>query len=123
MEMTTAYYNGEELELAKYTLKVAEEFDKVNAERATRVKAEKMYRVLSEIVGADTLAEIVDGNSYDTCDITILVDLYNAVDDAYASDMNRYKDEKVRKNMEMVSDMGGKIDQFTSAVNKVGKTK
>lgn len=121
--MTTAFYDGNEIELAKYTLAIAEKFEKAPREQNVRVRAEKMYDVLKEVVGADTLSEIVDGKSYDTCDITLLVDLYNTVDGAYADDMNRHKNEKVKQQMEMVSEMGGKLERFTDAANRVNQKK
>lgn len=116
--MTTANFDGESIELAKYTLEVAEDLEKVGKEKNIRVKAEKMYKALGKVVGEDILSELVDGTDYSNCDLTKLANMFNIVNDAYTADMNRHTDEKVRENMEKIADMGKQIESFSAAAKR-----
>lgn len=119
--MSVAYYEGSEIELAKFTLSVAEELDKVDTERQLKARAEKMHKVMVTIVGADKLTEIVDGSDYKTCDLVKLVDLFNCVNDAYKDDMNRSRNARMEEQMDRVSEMSGKLEGFTAAANRIKK--
>lgn len=114
-------YEGEDFELAKYTLHIAELLEGVGKEKALRVKAEKMYKAMKEVIGADELAQVVQGNNYEDCDLTILADMFNAATENYANEMNKSKNKAISDKMEMMSDLTSNVSKFSDAVKNAGK--
>lgn len=118
--MTTAVYDGEELNLAKLTIDKQIKFVEIDAEENMVVKAELMYDTMREMVG-DRLPGIVDGDSYETCDLTILSDLYYVVTDAYGTDMHKSQLAKQSEQMKQVEDMERKVAMFNKAIDNATK--
>lgn len=117
MEMTTAVYNGEVLNLAKLTIGTQMKFVEIDAEQNLIVKAELMYATMNEVVG-DRLSEIVDGKDYVTCDLTTLSDLYYVVTDAYGADMHSAQLAKQSEQMNQVERLEEAIAMLNKAVGK-----
>lgn len=115
--MTTAVYNGEELKLAKLTIRRQMKFAEIDAEQNLIVKADLMYDTMKELVG-DRLPEIVDGEDYETCDLTVLSDLYYVVTDAYGNDMHKAQLEKQTEQMQTVE----KLEKVVSMLNAATAT-
>lgn len=116
--MTTVNVNGMTLELAKCTLRTMEKLDEVGKTQALRAKAEKMYALMDSIVDGG-IADVVDGDSYETCDLCKLVNVYNAANDGYRADMNRSQTEMLERNMAKVADMSEKVERMTRATDKL----
>lgn len=117
MEMTTAVYNGEVLNLAKLTIATQMKFVEIDAEQNLIVKAELMYATMNEVVG-DRLSQIVDGKDYETCDLTTLSDLYYVVTDAYGTDMHSAQLSKQSEQMNQVERLEKAISMLNEAVGK-----
>lgn len=118
--MTTAVYDGEELNLAKLTIDKQMKFVEIDAEENMVVKAELMYDTMRDMVG-DRLPAIVDGDSYETCDLTILSDLYYVVTDAYGTDMHKSQLAKQSEQMKQVEDIERKVVMFNKAIDNATK--
>lgn len=113
--MTILDYRGTKIELAKYTLGLADRIDDVGNERDFHKKAQDMYEVMSDVIG-DSLSEIVQGDSYDTCDLTILVDLFNESNHAYEMDIRRFEREQEKANQEMLDKLANQTALFNKAI-------
>lgn len=118
--MTTMKYNGEEIELAKYTLSISEQVEEVNKEREPRPKAEKMWALMSDIIG-ERLPELVDGDDYETCDLTVLVDLYNEADEAYGKAMRKHQIEREEQELKKVEKLKNDVVIFNKAIQNATK--
>lgn len=116
--MTAVNVDGMTLELAKCTLRTMERLDEVGKTQALRAKAEKMYALMDEIVEGG-ISDVVDGDTYETCDLCKLVNVYNAVNDGYRADMNRSQTEMLERNMAKVADMSEKVERMTRATEKM----
>lgn len=112
--MTTASYDGREIELAKLTLERQMKVVETDAETNLVAKANLMYETLANMVG-DSLAEIVDGDTYETCDLAKLSDLYFVVTDAYGNDMNKSKLARQDEQVAFIKDMEEKIVLFNKS--------
>lgn len=80
--------NGKKHELPKFTVAVAERNGEVNSTKGVREKASMMYDFLADIVGHDELAAIVDGDDYETADLSAMRNLFTMVNNAYTDEMN-----------------------------------
>lgn len=119
--MTTLSYQGREIELAKYTVDIAERIDDVGNERDFRKKAEDMYALMAEIIGTD-FEEIVQGDSYETCDLTILVDLFNESNHAYETAIRRFDIEREDEQKRQIDKLANQAALFQKAIDNARNT-
>ena len=73
------------IELPKLTMALSEMSDEVEVAEGTRERFGKMYDFLREVVDADALAVILDGDSLDSIDLVALGVTFSGVIDAYAA--------------------------------------
>lgn len=119
--MTTLDYHGMEIELAKYTVDLADRIEDVGNNRDFRKKAEDMYALMSEIIGTD-FEEIVQGDSYETCDLTILVDLFNESNHAYEMAIRRFDIEQAKEQQREIDKLTNQAALFQKAINSARNT-
>lgn len=110
-----------EIELAKYTVDLADRIEDVGNNRDFRKKAEDMYALMSEIIGTD-FEEIVQGDSYETCDLTILVDLFNESNHAYEMAIRRFDIEQAKEQQREIDKLTNQAALFQKAINSARNT-
>lgn len=119
--MTTLNYQGREIELAKYTVDIADRIEDVGNNRDFRKKAEDMYVLMSEIIG-EGFEEIVQGDSYETCDLTILVDLFNESNHAYEMAIRRFDIEQENEQRKQMDKLANQAALFQKAIDNARNT-
>lgn len=73
------------IELPKLTMALSEMSDEVERAEGTRERFSRMYDFLREVVDADALETILDGDSLDGIDLVALGVTFSGVIDAYAA--------------------------------------
>lgn len=91
--------NGKKHELPKFTVAVAERNGEVCETKGVREKASIMYDFLSEMLGHDELALIVDGEDYESADIAAMRNLFTMVNNAYTDEMQEESTRSLKANV------------------------
>lgn len=73
------------IELPKLTMALSEMSDEVERAEGTRERFSRMYDFLREVVDADALETILDGDSLDGIDLVALGVTFSGVIDAYTA--------------------------------------
>lgn len=115
--MTVMEYKGIDYELAKYDVALAEEIEAVGNERDFRKKAESMYSLMEKVVGGG-LAEIVDGDGYETCDLIELVGVFNHANKAYEDGIRSFEREQEEAQQEMLANLERQVALFNKAIKE-----
>lgn len=70
------FINGENIELPKYTLEIMDGIEAVNQAPAGRAKFNAMHQFACKMLGNETVADVCDGASLNTVDLSKLNRLY-----------------------------------------------
>lgn len=106
--------SGNEYELPKLTLKLAEEMDSVPSQSNLQATAKAMYAFVSKVLPKDYLANALDGSKIEDVDIVSLRNIYDRINDAYTSAMEYGKLQSMNERIESVAPM---IDTMDKVIN------
>lgn len=103
--MTFVEIDGSKIELPKYTVALAERLRDIGHADSIAGKAKSMYECMCECIGVSRVREKTGADSYEECDLCELANLYNAVNNAYASAMRRTKPYAEESQMQAVREI------------------
>lgn len=108
------------IELPKLTLKVSDLTDAVEAAGSTRESYEARLALLQEVIEADTLSELIDGEDLEEVDLVALCVLYEEVVSAYAAPVIEAQGKKLNNSLKAVQPALNAVQQVQAAQSRQG---
>ncbi len=110
-------YQG--IELPKLTMALSEKSDAVEAAQGNRERYQAMWDFLAEALG-DSLPEVADGETLETCDLVSLAVAYTGVVDAYAAPIMEEQRRQVRAQVSAVQPAIDAMGKLSSGQSRQG---
>lgn len=112
----TVYTNelGQEFELPKLTIKLADEMEDVPNKKGFKETAKAMYDFIKKLLPKDYLKGYLDGDNLDNIDIVNLRKLYDGVNAAYTDALG---DGQMQNMVEKLEDMAPMLESLEKLVD------
>lgn len=110
--------SGNEYELPKLTLKLAEEMAAVPSQNGVQATAKAMYAFVGKVLPEDYIKDALDGSKLEDVDLVALRNIYDAVDSAYTSAMEDGTIQQMTDRLETVAPMIDTMDKVMNINDK-----
>ncbi len=119
--MASITINGNQVELPKFTLALAERFAEVGKTSDIGPKAKMMHGIVVDAIGKEKADELLDGSSVDDVDLVALSNLYTVIDGAYSDALSEEQGKRMQKNADEARELFDTVNKAMSAVDYINK--